>query len=253
MVLIFLFFQVCDLSFRLEKSAIRLSCSGDLKNVDGLKNHVKLTVLNRSGIFEPQPGERYTVCEAHLDRLDQNFLKKISCIHPKHDEFSKKGRLLSAGPERNQARTVSLPMSKVIFETDGLLIPYDGWVCKSCKFEVFYGRYEKPSKIQRMDAPKKPTYESQDIFDDRDSDVGEGADLPQNLESDVGEGADLPQNLDSDLVEGADLPQNLDSNLGLQTDDASEDLLSDHSSEKKSNTQNSDGYKPDSQEVKKEV
>ena len=130
-----------------------MDCSGDVKSVNDLSSDERHMILKRSGVFE-ESDINFFVCEAHYKKLEnKDFHKHPKCLHPHHDK-EKTDRIKPS--ELNSSRMVELQMSKIIFEKDGLLIPYDGYVCSTCKNLVF-GNYENPRKRKLKD---ESVYES---------------------------------------------------------------------------------------------
>ena len=129
-----------------------MDCSGEVQSVNEMSCDEKHRILKRSGVFE-ETNTNFFVCEAHFNRLDKNFHKNPICLYPGHDK-DKTTRIKPS--ELDSARVVELELSKIIFEKDGTLIPFDGFVCSTCKNKVF-GNYDNPRKRKLKD---KSVYES---------------------------------------------------------------------------------------------
>ena len=128
----FLIFQICQISFHLQKSKVLVHCSEDLNEVKDLEPAERKLILDRSGLFENKTGEGINICTSHLDSLSTSKLRKDSkCFGENHLGSPKlRGKFL------DNSKVISRPLSLNVHRHTGFILPTGGRICGKCRTQI---------------------------------------------------------------------------------------------------------------------
>jgi hypothetical protein len=143
----FAIFQICKISYFLQKSAIHLDCSEELTKLQDIDLVNKRKILDRSGQFD-QEGEGLNICDAHNKALTSNFKKSSICLSENHDENN---RRLSP-KDMNNVHVISPELSLFTLNNTGFLLPKDGYICNLCRKQM----PAMPKKKKEQDISESP-------------------------------------------------------------------------------------------------
>ena len=120
----------CDVSIRLVNSAIKTSCSEeihDLLNFQDVK--MKNEILKRIALFEVPSKEGFSICNAHINKLDiKEFRKHKRCYSKIHS-----GSTYLKHFQKTDAILIKEDFSREILAEENWILPVGGHICGPCR------------------------------------------------------------------------------------------------------------------------
>mgnify|MGYP001362036606 FL=1 len=120
----------CDVSFRLVNSAIKTSCSEEIYDLLTFHDESKKKeILKRIALFEEPSKERFSICNAHINKLDiKEFRKHKRCYSKIHS-----GSTYLKHFQKTDAIRIKEDFSREILEEENWILPVGGHICGPCR------------------------------------------------------------------------------------------------------------------------
>ena len=143
------FLQKCDVSFRLVNSAIKTSCSEEIHDLLTFQDVTKKNdILKRIALFEEPSKEGFSICNAHINKLDiKEFKKHVRCYSKIHS-----GSIYLKPIQKTDAILIKEDFSREILAKENWILPFGGHICGSCRHIYYRRKLAKKEKLKSFGA-----------------------------------------------------------------------------------------------------